>query len=166
MARIPASQATAWLTRIVRRFEQDIAPRIQRDSAAFGIAHIVGVVVPETQPYPPVDTGAFRAGFRVGDEGSILHVNPKLFHIIDKGVPKENVKVSRKMIDALTFWVQRKFAIGDVTEARQVAIQVANAIKRRGLPPKEIVRRALPVVRDHMVQAVVDWWTDSSNWHA
>lgn len=164
MARIPANQAAEWLQGIVNRFQKDVVPGMKRDAAARGVTYIVSNVIPETLPYPPVDTGQFRAGFREAD-GNILHSNPKLFRIIDRGVPKENVVVSRKMIDALTGWVQRKFGVGDITEARQMAIAIARGIKRRGLPPKRVAARTIPFVRAHLVETLVKWWRDPRNLH-
>jgi hypothetical protein len=126
----------------------------------------VSKIIPETTPYPPVDTGQYRAGFRpVVEPGgaAITHVNAKMFNIIEHGVRPEKVKIGKKMIDALAGWAHRKLGVRSETEARQVAWAIAQTIKRRGLPPKRVRARAIPPTVKHIVEQVAKWWSDPRN---
>lgn len=87
-------------------------------AAARTVSHIQTVLIPRDK-HPPVDRGIFKASWRWS--GSIYASGPPVVEIlnasphgpiIDGGVRAENVKVGRKMIDALTAWAKRKGLAG------------------------------------------------------
>ncbi len=75
------------------------------------VQHINAEIIPNTQPFQPVDRGTYRAGFKVLRQGekSVFIVNTVPHaKFIEFGVRGSNVKIGREMITALTGWVKRK----------------------------------------------------------
>jgi len=111
-------------------------------SAAFrGLGVIQNELIPHEDPQP-VDVGAYRAAWQVdvGDGGAVALVNTLPYAgVIEYGARAENIKVGRKMIDALAAWVTRKGLVGrgngkDLeAEARSTAWAIAMAMKQRGI---------------------------------
>lgn len=96
---------------------------------------IVTEIIPQTNPQP-VDQGFYRSGFRAQPMpgGAELKNTMPYASIIEWGARAENIKVGRKMIDALTEWVTRKRLPLDKGQTpRQVAWAIAMAMKRRGI---------------------------------
>lgn len=62
------------------------------------------------EPHPPVDRGIYRAGWRVEEVAGVVYLVNTVKHalFIEKGVRAANVKIGRKMIDALADWAKRK----------------------------------------------------------
>jgi len=81
-------------------------------SAAFkGLQLITTKLIPKAMPHPPVDKGIYRAGWRVNTSATdgpveiVNNVPHALF--IEYGVRAANVKIGRKMIQALAEWAKR-----------------------------------------------------------
>lgn len=82
-------------------------------------------LIPKAMPHPPVDRGIYRAGCAIdGDPGygethdptpvTVYNPTPQA-PIIEWGARAENIKIGKKMIDALSEWVVRK-GIGGETK--------------------------------------------------
>ena len=92
------------------------------------VGEIVTVTIPQTVPEPS-QRGVYKAGWKARqDADGATYENPvKYASIIEFGVRAANVKVGRKMIDALTEWVQIKgFASG--AQAKQMAWAIAHSM--------------------------------------
>lgn len=84
--------------------------------------HIVVDIIPGISPEPTA-RGAYKAAWRTGRLPNGAEVVNSLFYavLIEKGVRAENVKVGRKLIDALTEWVKLKGIGGKVVQSRRGA---------------------------------------------
>lgn len=102
-------------------------------------------IIPNESP-PPVDQGAFRAGWKAEPtkDGARIYNDIPYGVIIDGGARAENIKVGRKMIEALTKWIRRKGIAGRRPKARaavgqwerdteQMAWAIAMAMKKKGI---------------------------------
>jgi hypothetical protein len=110
------------------------------------VQYIVTTLIPN-EPRPPVDRGAFRAGWRAGKlpNGAIVQNTLPYASVIEHGARAENVKISHAMIEALTQWVMRKGLAGKAprgkgarraeyeVEAKNIAWAIAVSMKRRGI---------------------------------
>lgn len=85
-------------------------------SAAYRtVQHIQTEIIPATVP-TPVNRGGYNAAWRVemlDDGASVVNTMPYA-PMIERGVRAENVKIGRKMIDALAEWIKMK-GIGNST---------------------------------------------------
>lgn len=115
------------------------------------VQHITTYVIPREDPQP-VDRGAFRAGWRAKKEpdGATVKNTLPYASVIEYGARAENIKVGKKMIDALAAWVLRK-GIGisrtpartkmtrkqikesQQNEARKVAWAIAMGMLKKGI---------------------------------
>lgn len=107
----------------------------------------LGVIQNELLPAvdrPPIDTGAYRAGWKVEttDRGADIVNTLPYAPVIEYGARPENVKIGRAMIQALAEWARRKgFDAGgkvpkggDPDKAYEgVAWAIAVAMKKRGI---------------------------------
>lgn len=107
--------------------------------------HVVNVVIPAEKRIP-VDRGVYRAGWRVRriPGGALLYNAVPYASIVEHGARASNIKIGRKMIEALTEWVRRK-GIGGGTaksgrprklsldDARPIAWAIATSMKKRGI---------------------------------
>jgi hypothetical protein len=87
----------------------------------------VGIVQNEIIPQmkqPPIDTDAYRGAWRATKTTEGAHIGNSMPYadIIEQGARAENIKIGRKMIEALTAWVLRK---GFVPKARGTRAKVA-----------------------------------------
>jgi hypothetical protein len=90
-------------------------------------------IIPNEKP-PPVDRAIFRAGFRVEkfDTGATVVNSVPWAVIVDQGVRGENVKIGRKMIDALAEWVLRKNIVwSPSTNKLTIAAKPKNEAQKR-----------------------------------
>lgn len=107
--------------------------------------HVVNVVIP-AEKRVPVDRGVYRAGWRTRKitNGALLYNAVPYASIVEHGARASNVKVGRKMIDALTEWVRRKGIGGGTTksgrprklsldDARPIAWAIAMSMKKKGI---------------------------------
>lgn len=147
---------------------EDVGKRALLATAMRVVQHITTVIIPQQKPQP-VDRGAYRAGWRAKriPEGAEV-VNTVLQSLfIEDGVRGENVKIGRKMIDALAAWVRRK-GIGSkpgkngkmrkpsVDEARDIAWAIAVAMKKKGIfnggAGFKVLAKALKIVENAFAQ--------------
>jgi len=114
------------------------------------VHHIVAEVIPRAGLYPPVDRGIYRAAWRARKDGTgaVVENRAPYAAIIEYGARPQNIRIGRKMIDALAAWVRRK-GIGGKTvtsasgsrrlvratesEARSIAWAIAKSMQRRGI---------------------------------
>lgn len=108
------------------------------------LSHITNELLPAANPQP-VDTGAYRAGWRVEvtEAGADVVNTLPYAAIIEFGARPENVKVGKAMILALKLWVLRKGFFGldskgkkkaDTDgQAESTAWAIAVAMKKRGI---------------------------------
>jgi len=104
-----------------------------QSAAARGVQDIVTRIIPSRTPQP-VDRGVYRSGWRfyTAPDGAVIECFEPHAILIEDGVRAGNVKIGKKMIDALAEWVQRKGIVsGD--EARGVAWAIAKSMQRRGI---------------------------------
>lgn len=152
-------------------------------SAANRLVSIIQTeVIPNENP-PPVDIGTFRMGFRAEptDDGAVVINTAPHAKIIEYGARAENIKVGRKMIDALVEWIMRKGLVltpkglkiihrtfktpesrkTAETEARQLAWAIAQNMKKRGIFNRndekglQITRKALKRGRAMIIKEVI-----------
>lgn len=136
---------------------REAAERALLATAMRVVAEIVNVVIP-AQPRQPVDRGAYRAGWhaRKTDGGALITNSLPYASIIEFGARAENIKIGRKMIEALTAWILRKGLVKKggsddaskkkaTDEATAMAWAIAKAMKKRGIfnPPSPPPRRGL-----------------------
>jgi hypothetical protein len=101
-------------------------------------------IIPAENPQP-VDRGAYRAGWRAEatpDGAQVINTNP-VAGIIEHGARAENIKVGKKVIDALAEWVARKGLAGKAStraarqermvRARGIAWAIVMTMKKRGI---------------------------------
>lgn len=97
-----------------RWLKKELTNSIRRGtmSAAFkGLQIITTKLIPKAMPHPPVDKGLYRAGWHVNtssNTGPVEIVNNVPHAIfIEYGVRAANVKIGKKMIQALAEWAKR-----------------------------------------------------------
>jgi hypothetical protein len=113
------------------------------------VQKIVGEIIPSL-PRPPVDRGAYRAGWRVRKtpNGCVVENVAPHAAFIEFGVRAGQVKIGRAMIESLAAWVRRK-GIGGKTvtggsgkvrhvratesEARSIAWAIAKSMQKKGI---------------------------------
>ena len=78
--------------------------------------HPLGAVIFNDRPYAGIIEWGRRAGFGVSQEGQL----------------------------ALAQWVRRKLRVKNESEVRGLVFVIARAIKARGLPARNVMKRALP----------------------
>lgn len=109
-------------------------------AAVRGLNTVVTVIIPSRDP-TPVDRGIYRAGYKVGmiPEGATVYNDSPAAAIIEGGVRASNIKIGRKLINALAQWIIRKGivkrgkgakgAADAITEARSIAWAIAKKAK-------------------------------------
>lgn len=113
---------------------RDAAEKGLLSAAARLVAHIQTVTIPQADPQP-VDRGMYKAGWRykaIKGGAEVYNTTPQA-PIIEYGAKAANIKVGRKMIDALAQWVRRKGIAKDEREARQIAFAIAFTMKKKGI---------------------------------
>ena len=108
------------------------------------LGEIQNVLIPAEKPQP-VDTGAYRAAWRVEetDRGADIVNDLPYAPVVEYGARPENVKIGRAMIQALAEWAQRKgfsapeYRPGNAGVGRNpyetVAWAIAVNMKKRGV---------------------------------
>lgn len=126
-------------------------------SSAMKMVQIITTEIIPAIERPPVDTRAYAAGWRVemSENGANVVNTLPYASIIEFGAREENIKIGRKMIDALTAWVLRKGLMMDresgkmsvrprkasnmeerinhEQEARNLAWAIAKGMQKRGI---------------------------------
>jgi hypothetical protein len=130
-------------------------------SAALRCVSIITTEIIPSIAMPPVFDGFYRAGWRAEptDQGADIVNTVPYASVIEYGARAENIKVGRKMLDALTEWVKRKGLAGNTrgsgiserikaaktseekqaleVEARQIAWAIAQSMRKRGIFNRE-----------------------------
>lgn len=103
------------------------------------VQNITTAIIPAF-PRPPVDRGAYRAGWRAKPIARGAEIVNTLPHasIIEYGARAQNVKIGKAMIDALAAWVRRKGIVRgrgkqSKLDALQVAWAIARAMQKKGI---------------------------------
>jgi hypothetical protein len=147
---------------------EDVGKRALLATANRVVQHITTVIIPAINPQP-VDRGAYRAGWRAKRIPEGAEVINTVLHalFIEDGVRGENVKIGKKMIDALAAWVRRKGIGGTVSKtgkvrkpsedtARAIAWAIAVSMKKKGIfkggEGFKVLARALKIVENAFAQ--------------
>jgi hypothetical protein len=88
---------------------QEAAVKGLRLAAVRCLGTIQAVIIPSRDPQP-VDRGIYRAGWKVQSlpNGAEFYNDSPAAAIIEGGVRASNIKIGRKMLDALAQWAIRK----------------------------------------------------------
>jgi hypothetical protein len=103
------------------------------------VGFIVTDLIPSAKP-PPEDRGIYKAAWRaepITNGAAVMNTAPHA-PMIEWGVRAANVKIGKKMIDALAGWVRRKGVVSGKgasaeAQARGVAFAIATKMKQRGI---------------------------------
>lgn len=147
--RISIHEAPRWVAALDA--EMRAAARKGLLSAALRVQQlIVGELIPNAKP-PPVDRGAYKAGWRVTPipEGAFISNSAPHAPIVEDGV-RPGFAVGRKMIDAIAAWAKRKGLRpegkkkGKVPDGwyRDLAWAIAKSIAAEGRPGLHIWKKA------------------------
>lgn len=100
---IPLSRAGAWMRNIGK-----VMPETAKRGLYSAGLRLVGYL--KTQDTLPRDRGVYRAGWKCDreDYGAVVYNDAYHALFIEGGVRAQNVKVGRKLIDALAEWAKRK----------------------------------------------------------
>ena len=130
---VDLSEAAGYLDKVEAGMRA-AAIRGLRSAALRCVQIIVTEIIPSRSPQP-VDRGVFRAGWRSEtlEDGATIENNEPHAVFIEEGVRGANVKIGKKMLEALAEWALRKKLAGDAAAAKKVAWAVAKAAKRRGI---------------------------------
>lgn len=136
-AKFDISQAPEVARWLEKGFEK-AGERAMVATAARLVNHIQTEIIPNLEPQP-VDRGLYRAAWRhkaVRGGAEVYNTAPNA-PFIEDGVRAENVKLGRRMIDALAAWVVRKGIVAKgkaaKAEARQVAWAITSKMRERGI---------------------------------
>ncbi len=110
---------------------------------------LVGVIqnelIPQAKPHPPEDQGAYKAAWHAEPTATGADVYNDSPHapIIEYGARAANIKVGRKLIDALSEWIVRKGLAGKgrgsiqarahADEVRSFAFAIAKSMQGFGM---------------------------------
>lgn len=144
MARLSLHHAPAWIKALQGNLRGAALAGL-RSAAHRTVQYIVAEVIPGENPQP-VDRGMYRAGWRARDlpDGAMVTNTVPWAPIVEYGARAENIKIGRKMIDALAEWIRRK-GIGSTRtrtgkvkkvtkeDARAIAWAIAMSMKKRGI---------------------------------
>lgn len=145
------------------------------------ISRIITVIIP-AEPRQPVDRGAYRAAWKAKrtHEGAEVRNTMPYSAIIEHGARAENIKIGRKMIDALTDWVLRKGMVASAgkapgakasparhaahavakvnarVEATKIAWAIAKGMKKKGIFNGGEGLKILDRATDHLEQMYMD----------
>lgn len=95
---------------------------------------IVAKIVPQVAPRAPIDRGVYRAGWKTAPlpTGAEIYNDERHAAFIEYGVRSSNVKIGKRMIDALAEWAMRKRLAKNPREARRIAWAIARRAASRG----------------------------------
>jgi hypothetical protein len=122
--------------------DEGVSRAAKRAAFATGLRvvnHIVTVLIPAANPPPEFDRH-YASGWRAEPTpgGCDVVNNIPYAAVIERGARAENIKIGRKMIDALSEWVRRKGMAADPTPSdpsgtRGVAFAIAMNMKKMGI---------------------------------
>lgn len=122
----------------------EIANRAILAAAQKVVQRATTVVIP-AEPRPPVDRRIYAAGFKAKPlkDGALVQNTAPHASIVEYGARAENIKIGRKMIDALAAWIIRKGIVQKgrgakgkeeaEKKARQIAWAIALNMKAKGI---------------------------------
>lgn len=105
-------------------------------SAAIRIVQIITTEIMPAEVRPPIDRGAYRAAWRAKQITGGAEITNSLPYasVIEYGAKGENIKIGRKMIEALAEWAKRKGMAGpEPGDATRIAWAIATAMTKRGI---------------------------------
>lgn len=120
---------------------QQAAKRASLATAMRLVQYIQTVLIPAADPAPVFDRH-YASGWRAEPTrtGADVYNDIPYASIIERGARAENIKIGKKMIDALTEWVRRKGLTGDrkptkgnIDAARSIAWAIATSMKATGI---------------------------------
>lgn len=139
MGKITIDQAPEW----IRKLEDKRRKAAERGlvSAAHRVVNYIQTEIIPKEPRVPVDRGTYRAGWRARriEGGALVYNNVPHAEIVEHGAKAENIKIGKKMIDALAEWVARKGMTGNAkgveraAEARRIAWAIAKSMQKNGI---------------------------------
>lgn len=134
---------------LTRWMKENTRTAVQRGFLSAGI-RLLGVIqneiIPAEKP-PPIFDRVYAQSWRVEptDRGVDLVNDLPYASVIERGARAENIKIGRKMIEALAEWVRRKGLTGHppgerhspeaVADARQIAWAIARAMQGTNTKP-------------------------------
>ena len=94
------------------------------------LQRIITVVIP-SYPRQPVARGTYRAAwrFKQTEDGCEIYNTSPHGPIVEYGARAANIKIGRKMIDALVDWLKIKGIESNPKKARGIAFAIANNMK-------------------------------------
>lgn len=131
-ATIDLENAEAWVRGVDKQTRSAVILGLQ-SAALRGVQTIVAEIIPSRSPRP-FDRGIYQMGWRAksrDDGADIENLEPHAV-FIEYGVRAGNVKIGKRMIDALTEWVNRK-GIGEKGKGASVAWAIAKSMQKRGI---------------------------------
>jgi hypothetical protein len=122
---------------------RDLAVAGCRRAAVHCLQTIQVVIIPSRTPQP-VDRGIYRAGWKVESlpDGAAFYNDSPAAALIEKGVRATNIKIGRKLLNALAAWVLRKGLVKrksndyQGTSAANEAMSMAWAIAKKAASGK------------------------------
>ena len=167
---VSVSDLAKWPKVMVEKYHVEIVKQIQISVQMHGPA-IIQAIIDGTRPYPPVNTGEYRRNWKVRriSNGALIFNPTKQAGIIGQG-RRPGFGVSKEGQEALARWVHlhgmdrfdgtpgmrrriRSRAARD-SRARAIAFLIARKIKARGLPAKNILGRAKPLITAQVMNDV------------
>jgi hypothetical protein len=139
VSKITIDQAPGWVKNLEGELHRAALKGV-RSAGQRLVSHIQTDVIP-AESRVPVDRGIYKAAWRSTNEpnGCDVHNDSPHAGFIEDGVRGANVKIGRKLIDALVDWVQRKGLVRDVSRnsktaaARQIAWGIAKSMQKNGI---------------------------------
>jgi hypothetical protein len=137
--KISIAQAPKWVSELEGRMRK-AALRGLLSAAHRTVGYIQNEVIPREER-APVDRGIYRAGWRARkvEGGALVYNGVPHAPMVEWGVRGENVKIGKRMIDALAEWVVRKGLVGKqpresrAAAGRQIAWAIAKSMQKRGI---------------------------------
>lgn len=149
-SKIDIAKAPDWVIRLEGKLHKAALKGLQ-SAALRTVQHIQVEIIPREER-APVDRGIYRAGWRMRptEDGALVYNGVPYAGIVEDGAQAKNVKVGKRMIDALAEWVVRKGLVGKgaqgrdgsgkfkskgilLTEGRRVAWAIAQSMKKKGI---------------------------------
>jgi len=101
-----------------------------RKAGARALGTLVTVIIPSRDPQP-VDRGIYRAGWklRLIPNGVEIYNDTPAAAVIEYGARAKNIKIGRKLLNALAEWAVRKGMAKDLEEGISIAWAIAKKAK-------------------------------------
>lgn len=167
MAKYTIDKAPEWVRKLEGKMHK-AAMRGLLSAAQRTVSHIQTEIIPREERVP-VDRGTYRAGWRARPiegftEGALVYNNVPHAEPIENGAKAENIKIGRKLIDALAEWVIRKGLTGAAkgveraAEGRRIAWAIAKSMQKNGIFNKggglKILEKATKMIPQFIAEEV------------